>query len=241
MKTHTSDQIGMAIKIANTMKAEREMGIMADMKTHLDTKGYLSDRQWDYLDSLMIKYTDDRLLEFKNFKRRFTEDEKYQERVSVVSDYYINNSGGYFSKTAFNAKVALGFVEKGLEIPSHRMPDYSTLDRMLNNKYSDKVWESHISPPLYSAGDLVQIRSTGVNRIWGQRKYTQERDAGIGNLNSHPCLIIKVNAEPITDALQYKPKQGGARVYKVMPIGSDLIYSILECDLKKNRVKKSKK
>ena len=241
MKKHTSEQIKSAIEIANTMKSEREMGIMADMKTQLDTKGYLSDRQWDYLDSLMIKYTDEKLTEFRNFKKRLSEDEVYQERVSIISDYYINNTGGYFSKTAFKAKVALRFAEEGLEIPNHHMPDYLAIDRMLNNKYSDKVWESHTMPPLYSAGDLVQIRSTGVNRIWGQRKYTQERDAGIENLNSHPCLIIKVNAQPITDALQYKPKQGGARVYTVMPIGSDLIYSILECDLKKNRVKKAKK
>ena len=123
----------------------------------------------------------------------------------------------------------------------YELPNFLSLSKMLNNPYADKVWSSHINPPLYAAGDLVKIRSTGVNRIWSQRLHFQEKQAGIENLNSHICFITKVNAQPITHALSYKPKLGGARVYSVMPIGTTMIYYILECDLKKNRTSKTKK
>ena len=160
---------------------------MADMKTQLDSRGALSDRQWDYLHSLIVQHTEDKLKEFRNYKQRFLEDEAWRQRIRVISDYYLNNGGGYFSKTAFRAKGALGFREEGML--DGKLPDYNSLQRMLNNKYADKVWESYINPALYKAGDLVQIRSTGVNRIWGQRKHSQEKLAGIENLNSHPCLM----------------------------------------------------
>ena len=241
MKKYTLKEIAGAIKAAEEMGAIRSLNTMADMKTQLESRGALSDRQWDYLHSLVVQHTEDKLQEFRNYKQRFAEDKEWSEKIRVISDYYLNSGDGYFKKTAFKAKLALGFREENLEIPDRHLPDYNSLQRMLNNKYADKVWESHKSPALYQAGDLVQIRSTGVNRIWGQRKYTQEKMAGIENLNSHPCLIIKVDSRPISQALQYKPKQGGTRVYRVMPIGSTLMYDILECDLKKNRKTKTMK
>tara|TARA_Y100001963_G_C6739610_1_gene428249 strand:+ start:223 stop:933 length:711 start_codon:yes stop_codon:yes gene_type:complete len=236
MKKYTSTQIAKAIIRADKMGAERGAGIMADMKTQLDKRGGLSDRQWEYLGSLLTEHSQEALDEYNEYANRFATDQEYRERVKVIANYYIG-AGQYYTKTAIKALLALEHQgEQGCTLPQ-----YGSLRRMLNNKYADKVWESHINPPLYSAGDLVQIRSTGVNRIWPQRKHSQEKLAGIENLNSHPCLIIKVGAKNITDALQYKPKQGGARVYSVMPVGSTLIYYILECDLKKNRIPKTKK
>lgn len=238
MKKYTPYQIASAITRANKMGATRAVTIMADMKTQLDSRGGLSDRQWDYLNNLMVQHTEEKLLEFENYKTKFMNDKEWRERVLVISDYYLNNDAGYFQRTAFKAKVAL---TAEADLSDNLLPEYGKMQRMLYNKYADKVWESHIGDPFYSAGDLVQIRSTGVNRIWNQRKRTAEKNAGVENLNSHPCLVIKVNAKPIAHALQYKPKQGGARVYSVMPLGSTLVYNILECDLKKNRVPKSKK
>ena len=241
MKKYTSEEIAAAIKAAEEMGADRNITVMADMKTQLESRGALSDRQWDYLHNLVVQHSEEKLLEFRGYRQRFLGDEAWRERILVVSDYYLNNGGGYFNRTAFKAKVALGFREEDLETPDRYLPDYNSLQRMLNNKYADKVWDSYSNPALYKAGDLVQIRSTGVNRIWGQRKHSQEKLAGIENLNSHPCLVVKVDAKPISDALTYKPKQGGARVYTVMPVGSILMYDILECDLKKNRKTKSMK
>ena len=236
MKKYTSIQIAKAIIRADKMGAERGARIMADMKTQFDKRGGLSDRQWEYLGSLITEHSQEALDEYNEYAERFTTDQEYREKIKVIANYYVG-AGQYYTKTAIQALLALKHQgEDGCALPQ-----YSSLRRMLNNKYADKVWQSHISPPLYSAGDLVQIRSTGVNRIWSQRKHSQEKMAGIENLNSHPCLIIKADAKGITDALQYKPKQGGARVYSVMPVGSTLIYYILECDLKKNRVPKSKK
>ena len=236
MKKYTSIQIAKAIIRADKMGAERGAGIMADMKTQLDKRGGLSDRQWEYLGSLVSEHSQEALDEYNEYAKRFATDQEYRERIKVIATYYIG-AGQYYTKTAVAALLALKHQgEDGCTLPQ-----YSSLRRMLNNKYADKVWDSHTKPPLYSAGDLVKIRSTGVNRIWGQRKHSQEQLAGIENLNSHPCLVIKVDAKGITTAIQYKPKQGGARVYSVMPVGSILVYYILECDLKKNRVPKAKK
>ena len=236
MKKYTPVEIAKGIKRADEMGAERVVRIMADMKTQLDKRGDLSDRQWDYLGSLMFEHSEEALKEYRDYAERFATDQEYREKIKIISDYYMG-SGQYYSKTAAKALLALNCQGELDNI----LPKYSSLRRMINNKYSDKVWASHINDPIYSAGDLVQIRSTGVARIWSQRKHTQEKLAEIENLSTHPCLIIQPNAKPITAALQYKPKQGGARVYSVMPVGSTLIYYILECDLKKNRAPKSKK
>ena len=241
MKKRTAEQIAKSIEIAHKMNSEREMRVMADMKTQLEARGHLSDRQWDYLESLLSKYSDETLKEFHDFKNRFTNDEDFRQRAAVVADYYIHSGGGYFRKTAFKTKVSLGFKEEGKDIPDQHLPDFGSFYRMFNNEYADKVWFSHTQPPVYSAGDLVMIRSTGVNRIWGQRKRIHEKEEGIENLNSHPCLIIKVNSSPIANAIKYKTKQGGARVYRVMPIGTDIMYEVMECDLKKNRMPKAQK
>lgn len=238
MSKHTSEEIASAIKRADKIGLTRNIKIMADMKTQLDDKGCLSDRQWHYLNNMMAQCTEEKVIEFENFKSKIINDQEFRERIRVIANYYQHNNNGYFSKTAFKAILALEFED---QLPDHQIPDYNSMDRMLNNKYADKVWESHINEPLYSAGDLVMIRSTGVNRIWHQRKHTQEKEAGVVNLNSHPCLVMKVNSRPISDALQYKPKQGGARQYRVMPIGMTTTYDVLECDLKKSRIPKSKK
>jgi len=236
MKKYTSEEIARAIKRADEMDAERSLKIMADMKTQLDSRGGLSDRQWEYLDSLMLEHSQEALEEYKVYSERFASDQKYREKIKVVANYYMA-AGQYYAKTATRALLALKHQgEEGCTLPQ-----YKSLRRMLNNKYADKVWDSHTKPPLYSAGDLVQIRSTGVNRIWSQRRHSQEKLAGIENLNSHPCFVIKPDAKGITEALMYKPKQGGARVYSVMPVGSTLIYYVLECDLKKNRKTKAMK
>tara|TARA_R100000808_G_scaffold22850_1_gene50065 strand:- start:561 stop:1274 length:714 start_codon:yes stop_codon:yes gene_type:complete len=236
MKKYTSIQIAKAIIRADKMGAERGAGIMADMKTQLDKRGDLSDRQWEYLGSLITEHSQEALDEYNEYAKRFATDQEYRERVKVIANYYIG-AGQYYTKTAVQALIALKHHgEDGCALPQ-----YSSLRRMLYNKYADKVWDSYTNSPIYSAGDLVQIRSAGVSRIWSQRKYTQEKMAGIENLSSHACLIIKVDALPISVAIQYKPKRGGARVYSVMPVGSTLIYHILECDLKKNRMPKTKR
>ena len=48
MLKYTPIQIAKAIKRAYEMGAERGASIMADMKTQLDKRGGLSDRQWEY-------------------------------------------------------------------------------------------------------------------------------------------------------------------------------------------------
>lgn len=233
MQRYTSEDIKAAIERASEMGNDRAVQIMADMKTQLDSRGLLSERQWDYLSSLIQQSDVEAYEDFKSFKEKFLTDEVLRKKIEVVADYYISKRS-YYIQTAVSAKMAL-------QDPTRPMPSVTSLMRMIDNKYADKVWDSHINPPLYSAGDLIKIRSTGCNRIWAQRMRSQEQESGIENLNSHPCLIIKVNSRPISDALTYKEKVGGARVYSVMPIGTSLIYHILECDLKKNRAPKTKK
>lgn len=237
MKKLTPERISRSIEIASRLGQDRHVTIMADLKAYYDSKGTLSDRQRSYLESLMSQYNEETLEQAKSYKDRFVGDKEYRSQLEVVAKYYHHGGNGYFSRTAAKVLIALGF---GDTLPDHHLPDFGSVRKMMQNKYAEKVLDSHNHPPLYSAGDLVMIRSTGVSRIWSQRKYSQEQQAGIENLNSHPCFIIKVDAKPITDALKYKPKQGGTRVYSVMPIGTTLIYYILECDLKQNRIPKAK-
>ena len=51
--------------------------------------------------------------------------------------------------------------------------------------------------------------------------------------NEKVYTIIQVNSRPIDKALGYKEKQGGARYYRLLMLGSTQIVDVLEQDLKK--------
>lgn len=118
-------------------------------------------------------------------------------------------------------------------------------------KHNFNVFESYVNDPIFDTGSIVQFRSNvGVDAMvvesrWGSNKQhiqyygaTKSELKAIKNktmmvLGESPCLGAKCYA----NVYSYKEKQGGARLYRVLPIGDTKVYIVVEKFLKKCRIK----
>lgn len=115
-------------------------------------------------------------------------------------------------------------------------------------KENFNVFESHVNDPIFDVGAIVQFRSNiGVDAVlqenkwasganyYGATAYTMKmlKKKTLMVLGESPNLDGKVYAS----AYAYKEKQGGARYYRVLPVGETQVYVVVEKFLKKCRTK----
>jgi hypothetical protein len=118
-------------------------------------------------------------------------------------------------------------------------------------KHNFNVFESYVNEPIFDTGGIVQFRSNiGVDAIvvesrWGSNKqhvqyYGAERRT-IRELKDKTFMVLgespPLGAKCYANAYAYKEKQGGSRLYRVLPIGDTKVYVVVEKFLKKCRTK----
>jgi hypothetical protein len=103
------------------------------------------------------------------------------------------------------------------------VPSIDQYNKITKNKFVVKVLQAHYAPQKFAAGSLVQYSATAPGRI---------RTAGG---NKIPMVVIMANASPIISAAK------GAKIYKVLPIGSPTTRLVEERHLKKARKAGGKK
>ena len=205
---------------------QRAENVLSDMLRSLKKWKRLTDSQQRYALSL-IQQVDPEVLKKRNeenqeWGKKLKSDLGLQADVLAVSNYYL--STGYYTNTARNCISWL----KGGDLAAILPPKTSVM-KMINNKYAEKVKMSAGADPLWSVGQLVACRSTANGRfhlISGDKQYWRHAGNGV-------WAIIEVNSRPIDKALQYKIKRGGARYYRLLMLGSTRVIDVMECDLKK--------
>tara|TARA_B100001113_G_C21086768_1_gene612472 strand:+ start:295 stop:1047 length:753 start_codon:yes stop_codon:yes gene_type:complete len=141
----------------------------------------------------------------------FTESQEYKTNLGIVCDYY-SRTGGYFRRL----------------IQLHR--DGETLNKgqynkIVNNKYAQKVITAINADPIFDKGSLVDFRTSheetydenGTRRVY--------KNAPLG-------LLILSSDAPIVSACK------GAKRYKVVPIGNNEPFYVEERWLKKRKKRK---
>jgi len=200
--------------------------VVESFRKNLLKWGSLSERQVSYFDSIAAGYTDEVLQKRAGFGRKLKEDKTFRERVRITAQYYLRT--GYYRNIATNAIV---FLDGGGSTP----PDYSDVDKMLNNKYAERLWESYKSEPKYSVGEMVQIRaSPSRDNVKGTLT-----TVGRNHRWNKPTtfLIVEVDSSPISRSLTYDVKKGGTRWYKLLPLGSTDTIEVIERELKRPTAK----
>jgi len=127
-------------------------------------------------------------------------DKEGREKASVCANYYIENPP-YFSDLAHRVLGDPSFI------PSKR-----EFEKLINNKYSEKVLNSHYSKPRYEKGDLVTIR------VPAKYLYDCELEA--------PMLVLQANAAPVISAAK------DSKRYLVLPVGEEIPLLIEERHIK---------
>jgi len=205
---------------------QRAENVLSDMLRSLKKYKRLTTGQQRYALSL-IQQVDPEILKKRNEERQewakeLKSDPGLQADILAVSDYYL--AAGYYRNTARNCISWLNGGDQAAILPTK-----TSVMKMINNPYADKVKKSNSSAPIWSIGQLVCCRSTANGRfhlISGDGQYWRHAGDGV-------YTIIQVDSRPIDKALSYKAKQGGARYYRLLMLGSTRIIDVMEMDLKK--------
>ena len=141
----------------------------------------------------------------------FTDTEVYAKNLEIVCEYYAR-TGGYFRRL----------------IAQHRdgeKLDKGQYDKIVNNKYAQKVISALNAEPKFPKGSLVDLRSSHEETldVDGSRRVYKSAPSG---------LLILTSDAPIVSACI------GAKRYKVVPIGNNEPFYVEERWLKKRKKRK---
>jgi len=126
-----------------------------------------------------------------------------KRQVAKICATYYHATGDYYRRMASQVLTEPDFVLSEKQWKS-----------MCDNKYAAKVIKATFDDPLYPAGSLVALRSSAPWRI----------------KNSSPqgmFLVVATDAQPVISACK------GAKIYKIMPVGSAESFMVEERHIKK--------
>ena len=126
-----------------------------------------------------------------------------KREIAKICATYYHATGDYYRRMASQVLTEPDFILSEKQWKS-----------MCDNKYAAKVIKATFDDPLYAAGSLVSLRSSAPWRI------KNASPQGI-------FLIVETDAEPVTSACK------GAKIYRVMPVGSAENFLIEERHIKK--------
>ena len=126
-----------------------------------------------------------------------------KREIAKICATYYHATGDYYRRMASQVLTEPDFILSEKQWKS-----------MCDNKYAAKVIKATFDDPLYAAGSLVSLRSSAPWRI------KNASPQGI-------FLIVETDAEPVISACK------GAKIYRVMPVGSAENFLIEERHIKK--------
>ncbi|MEK9697291.1 MAG: hypothetical protein VW270_16125, partial [Candidatus Poseidoniales archaeon] len=126
-----------------------------------------------------------------------------KRQIAVICATYYHATGDYYRRMA----------NQVLEDPDFILSE-KQWKAMCDNKYAAKVIKATFDDPLYPAGSLVSVRSSAPWRV---------KDASPQGI----FLVVETDAAPVVSACK------GAKIYKIMPVGSPNSFIIEERHIKK--------
>ncbi len=187
-----------------------------------ENKRELSSSQVYHLERLYNKYSMEEIKKKEEFLENYSDE--LREIAVKCAQYYADQYPPYYD----------AIVEKVLKDPEGHVLSYNEYNKMCNNKYAKKVLACYEEQTKYGVGDFVQIRAN--NRVdianTNQKDGHLPRRSICSKMANKTCMILEVNAKPITRAAK------GARIYKVLITDEAQPIYAHESDLKKVRSKK---
>ena len=118
-------------------------------------------------------------------------------------------------------------------------------------KHNFNVFESYVNDPIFDTGSIVQFRSNvGVDAMvvesrWGSNKqhlqYYGATNSELKAIKNKTMMVLgespPLGAKCYANVYSYKDRQGGSRLYRVLPVGDTKVYIVVEKFLKKCRTK----
>ena len=207
----------------------RDAHVLDDMQRSIKRYGKLTHRQAEYAQSLITANSAEAILKEAELEAQWSyeleNNQELREKGKVIAKYYIKS--GYYRDVATDTLQYLGSLDSS-------PPKRKAFMRMIENKYADKVWESHWRAPKWKVGDLVTIRKSYKGELpWidGVAQWTYQVE--LPSYHDLSYMIIQVDCKPIDQAYTYSKTAGGTRYYKLLPVGKTQTIDVIECNLKK--------
>ena len=171
----------------------------------------LSDRQLEILKKIEAEHDDEAITERAKWVEGYKNDPTLRADAIVVAHYY--KTTGYFGSTADAVIDEEQFI-----------PTYSQYNKMVKNKYAQKVLLAHHAEPKYQTGDLVQFRASAPSQARSLNGAYLKRAVAM--------MVVAVDAAPIKSAAR------GAKIYKLLPVGKAMTLMVEERHIMKARTRK---
>jgi hypothetical protein len=182
---------------------ERTTEFLTSIHAFAQKKGGLTKAQLSYFEKIESAFTPEAKKAREDFASSMTEQDWKHWRIALA---YYEKQGQYFQDVVRSAKDPK-FV------PSEKL-----FSKIVKNGYAQKVIASTESKPKYANNDLVTLRA-GV----------RSRDFKLRRLIGTPCIVIKSDHRPVTDAF------AGAKPYLILPFGASDAIEVTERDIKKTK------
>ena len=176
--------------------------MMISFEGQIKNGSVLSENQLKVVDDMEKK-----IVEFNDWILNW--DSEKQRKFAAAAAYYENTS--YFRSVVQDFKTKENYI-----------PDPTTFDKMVNNKYFGKIWEAVNSAPKYAEGSVVTLRSTSP-------RWAILTNAGFQRVNGVPncdldtkAFVVKANAGIPSKAVK------NCMVYKILFFGSSKPVYVME-------------
>ena len=218
----TYEDLKNAAAIASDVGDDYSARVLISMSEKLMKWGKLTLRQTDFARSLIDRNSPEAVQSKSDWVERVKNDTELQERIKVIANYYASTQ--YFSATS---RDYLSWLKEREDkwLPS----EHSTM-KMIDNKFSNKIWESHKAPKIWNTGDLVQVRQ---NAAIQYRHITPDFLQHRSEYRDWVWMIVEPNSRPIDRSVGYDEKKGGARYYRLLKLGGTQQIDVIECELKR--------
>ena len=214
----TYEKLKEAIQIATDLGDDYAVRVLGSMSEKLMKWGKLTLRQTDFARSLIDRNSPEAVQAKSDWIDRVKRDIELQERIEVIANYYANTQ--YFSATS---RDYLSWLKEREDkwLPS----EHSTM-KMIDNKFSNKIWESHKGEEIWKTGQLVQVRQ---NAAIQYHHITPDFLKYRADYLGWVWMVVNANSRPIDRSIGYDEKKGGARYYRLIRLGGTQQIDVIEC------------
>ena len=180
--------------------------------------GKLTMAQQRSFNKLEHDFSDEGIRARSEWKKKYLPELK--EDTLIVAEYYHEKA-----KRSHYEKYFQDAAQRILENPDY-IPSESLYQKMVLNRYAQKILEQHKTDPLYSEGDCVMLRGGEKNQ---EQVFTSSGERVWKRYPMGHQFIVVDNNLPIVNARK------GGRKYKILPFAEANILEVEERIIKRCR------
>ena len=206
--TITRKQLINAMNNANKLGNLRDSGTLEDMARNLKKWGSLTSRQAEFAAVLIERNSNEKVKEAAKTEavhvRAWQEDGAYREWVLFLARFFSGSKQTAYIHHIQNRRVAANCILAS-HIGKTTTPLWGYCERLLTSKLAPRLREIFENPPIYSLGELVQIRASELT-YWAKQQGQGEQMG----------FILEVEPSYVDTVATYNKTKGGTKTYKIM-------------------------